>query len=105
MLRVDISANCPFQGSNGWELECGNWQALFVRAHIRKYHLRGTKLSCLWQKCSDFLQGVLKRLPQSAQGDTILLVRVVIVQLDVQVRSCTWLFVVLIDHIFCNPST
>jgi hypothetical protein len=38
-------------------------------------------------------------------GDTILLVHVVVVQLDVQVRSCTWLFVVFIDHIFCNPST
>jgi hypothetical protein len=67
MLWVDISANCPFQGSSGWELEFGNWQALFVRAHIRKYHLRETKLSR--QKCSDFLQGVLKRLPQSVRGD------------------------------------
>lgn len=64
MLWVDVSANCPFQGSTGWELKCGNWQVLFVRAHIRKYHLRETKLSCPRQKCSDFLQGVLKILSQ-----------------------------------------
>jgi len=41
-MWVGISANCPFQGSSAWELECGNWQALFMRAHTRKYHLRET---------------------------------------------------------------
>lgn len=101
-LWVDMSANSPFKGFIGWELECRNWQALFMRAHIRKYHLRGTNVSFPWQKHSDFFQRVLKRHPQSAWEDTVLLVHVVSVQLDfslrVQLRSCTWLFVVLIDY-------
>lgn len=103
MLWVDVSANCPFQGSSGWELECGNWQALFMRAHIRKYHLRETKLYCPWQKCSDFQ--VLKRLPQSAWGGYGPSGSCCYCAAGCTSKVCTWFFVVLIDHNFCNPST
>jgi len=72
-----------------------------MRVHIRKYHLRETKLYCPWQICSDFLQGVLKRLPQSVWGgDTVLLVHVVIVELDIQLRYALGFLWSLLTTIF-----
>ena len=101
MLWVDVSANCPFQGFSGWELECGNWQALFMRAHIRKYHLRETKTLLSLAKMFWLPSGsAYETSTVCVGGDTVHLVHVVIMQLDVQVRYALGFLWSLLTTIF-----